>query len=172
METHETSISCREVAPWVKKANFLLRELARVWYGKGSKHVPDADYRFMDFFMQVVYQYGESNGLPAVVMAQRLAKAEIRFRKFHNMQPKFKTPAFWAVWVVGHTLPKEQRRAFLTDWRIRLILRLAHNIAVQRSRYNEPPYKPFKGLKPIEYFEALEVWEPPKVEIEGDDLPF
>jgi hypothetical protein len=170
MTTHGEKVGSRKVEPWQKKAHFLLRELARIWYGKGSKYIPHlSEYDFGSYFVKLVYQYGEDRGICERALAFGLVRAEIRFRKWHGMRPRFKTPAYWALWTAQNMLFKGLKREFFSDWRIKLILKLAHRIALQRERYNAPPYKPFRGLQPLAYYEALEAWEPSE---EGGTLPF
>jgi hypothetical protein len=170
MTMHGEKVGSRKVEPWQKKAHFLLRELARIWYGKGSKYIPHlSEYDFGSYFVKLVYQYGEDRGICERALAFGLVRAEIRFRKWHGMRPRFRTPAYWALWTAQSMLFKGLKREFFSDWRIKLILKLAHRIALQRERYNAPPYKPFRGLQPLAYYEALEAWEPSE---ERGTLPF
>jgi hypothetical protein len=118
----------------------------------------------------IVCQYGEDIGIRETRLAQRLWLAQIRFRKRHGLEPKFRTPAYWAAWAARQALYRELHREFFSDWRIKLILKLAHGIAIQRARKKAPPYKSFRGLASIEYYEGLEAWELPKAE--EADLPF
>jgi hypothetical protein len=172
MKTHGENLGSRKVEPemqnlpkWRLYANFLLRELARMWYGQKSifdlryGYGPDSSFwrYFVFLFDQMVGLFGEKNYLVARGMDERLHEAIRGWQMWHGMEPVFSEPYFEAKWRGIQRLGSELAQKLFDDFDVGVILSLAAYAYGLARRGKMPPYKPFARLQPLEYYEALPV---------------
>jgi hypothetical protein len=172
MTTHGENIGSRKVEPmgnelpkWRLYANFLLRELARMWYGQ--KSIFDLKYGydeespfwrdFVSLFDQMVVFFGEKNHLVGWGMDDRLHEAIRKWRLWHGIDPVFSLPGFEAKWRAIHRLGDELAQKLFDDFDVGVILSLADYTYIFARKGKMPPYKPFARLENLEYYEALPV---------------
>jgi len=172
MKTHGENLGSRKVEPeiqnlpkWRLYANFLLRELARLWYGQKSifdlryGYGPDSPFwrDFVFLFDQMVVLFGEKNYLVAWGMDDRLREAIRGWQIWHGMEPVFSQPYFEAKWRAIQRLGSELSQKLFDDFDVGVILSLAGYAYGFARRGKMPPYKPFARLETLEYYEALPV---------------
>jgi hypothetical protein len=188
MATHGENIGSRKVEPetnglpkWRLKANFLLRELARMWFGQKSifdiRKGHDADsYFWRDFvslFTDLIYYFGEAHGVEPREAAKRLAEATRKWITWHGMRLTFSEPYYEAKWHAIQMLGEELAEKLFDDFDVGVILSFVDYAYVRASKGEMPPYEPFARLKAYENFEALPVdpyWE--NVYYNDEPLPF
>jgi hypothetical protein len=172
MTTHGENIGSRKVEPetnglpkWRLRANFLLRELARMWYGQKSIFDPGSEYSWRDFvylFVQLVYAFGEEHGVSEKEAAKRLYEANMRWLKWHGLRPTFSSPYYEAMWHAIQMLGEELAEKLFDDFDVGAILSFVEYAYTFARRGEMPPYKPFARLTAYENFETLPVdpwWE-------------
>jgi hypothetical protein len=172
MKTHGENLGSQKVEPemqnlpkWRLYANFLLRELARLWYGQKSifdlqhGYGPDSPFwrDFVFLFDQMVVLFGEKNYLVAWGMDDRLREAIRGWQIWHGMEPVFSQPYFEAKWRALQRLGSELAQKLFDDFDVGVILSLAGYAYGFARRGKMPPYKPFARLETLEYYEALSV---------------
>jgi hypothetical protein len=167
MATHGENIGSRKVEPetnglpkWRLKANFLLRELARMWHGQKSIFDPESEYSWRDFvflFIELTYAFGEEHGVSEKEAAMRLFEANQRWLKWHGMRPTFASPYFGAKWHAIQMLGEELAEKMFDDFDVGVILSFIEYAYSRASNGELPPYKPFARMKAYENFEALPV---------------
>jgi hypothetical protein len=188
MTTHGENIGSRKVEPkanelpkWRLYANFLLRELARMWYGQ--KSIFDLRYGydeyslfwhdFVSHFTDMVYLFGEVHGVDPKKAAKRLTEANEKWSIWHGGRPTFSEPYYEAKWRAIQMLGSELAEKLFDDFDVGVILSLVCYAYGLARRGEKPPYKPFARLQPLEYYEALPV-DPALEEryYSDEDLPF
>jgi hypothetical protein len=172
MTTHGENIGSRKVEPkgnelpkWRLCANFMLRELARMWYGQKSifnlKYGYDEESpfwrHFVSLFDRMVVLFGEENSLAACDMDDRLHEAIRKWQLWHGIDLVFSLPGFAAKWHAIQRLGLELARNLFEDFDVGVILSLADYTYILARRGKMPPYKPFARLETLEYYEALPV---------------
>jgi len=172
MKTHGENLGSRKVEPemqnlpkWRLYANFLLRELARMWYGQKSLfdlrygHGPDSPFwrDFVFLFDEMVVLFGEENYLVAWGMDDRLREAIRGWQIWHGMEPVFSQPYFEAKWRAIQRLGSELAQKLFDDFDVGVILSFASYTYTFASKGKQPPYGSFARLQPLEYYEALPV---------------
>jgi len=172
MKTHGENLGSRKVEPemqnlpkWRLYANFLLRELARLWYGQKSifdlryGYGPDSPFwrDFVFLFDQMVVLFGEKNYLVAWGMDDRLREAIRGWQIWHGMEPVFSQPYFEAKWRALQRLGSELAQKLFDDFDVDVILSFAGYAYGFARRGKIPPHKPFARLETLEYYESLPV---------------
>jgi hypothetical protein len=172
MTTHGENIGSRKVEPmgnelpkWRLYANFLLRELARMWYGQKSifelQYGYDEDSPFWrDFvrlFTEMIYHFGEAHGVAPKDAAQRFIEANKKWLIWHGGRPTFTEPYYEAKWRAIQMLGAELAGKLFDDFDVGVILSFADYTYTFVSKGKHPPYGSFARLQPLEYYEALPV---------------
>jgi len=181
MTMHGENTGSRKVEPeknglpkWRLHANYILRELARLWYGRKSifnlKYGYDKESQFWrEFvfrFVNMTYLFGEAHGVPPEEAAQRLLEANRKWLIWHGGKPTFSEPYYEAKWHAIQMLGDELAEKLFDDSDIRTILSFVGYIHTFASKgvlppYNSerklPSYASFEWVKSLEYYEALPV---------------
>jgi hypothetical protein len=172
MKTHGENLGSRKVEPemqslpkWRLHANFLLRELARMWYGQ--KSIFDLQYgyhkdspfwrEFIFLFDEMVKLFGKEHGLHERFMDEWLSDAIGRWRMWHGIDLVFSQPYFEAKWRAIQRLGSELAQKLLDDFDVDVILTFAGYAYGLARRGQKPPYDFPVRFNPLEYFEALPV---------------
>jgi hypothetical protein len=172
MTTHGENLGSRKVEPetnglpkWRLRANFLLRELARMWYGEKSIFDPGSVYTWRDFvflFIELIYAFGEEHGVSEKEASKRLFEAYQRWLTWHGGRPTFSSPCYEAKWYAIQMLGEELAEKLFDYFDVGVILSFVEYAYTFARRGAMPPYKPFARLEAYEDFEALPVdpwWE-------------
>jgi len=142
---------------WRLKANWLLRELARIWYGKTEAYLLFKDQGFVKAFRGILFQfyldcYGSkedirddikrllSTGVPETfypTQADRARKLLMRISLSAILHYELDPPP--------------------DDKVIKDILWMAHELEFRLQNGQEPPYKPVKPVRYLSYYERLPV---------------
>ncbi len=170
MATHSENIGSRKVEPetnelpkWRLKANFLLRELARMWYGQKSifdfsRGIDSFCWRdFVFLFDEMAVHFGKEHGLAEKEMDKRLREAVRRWVIWHGMGIIFSEPYYEAKWRAIHRLGDDLAEKLFDDFDVGVILSFAGRAYSYLRRGERPPYGSFARLQPLEYYEALPV---------------
>ena len=146
---------------WRLYANFLHREIARLWYGKKSvfKLVKgDAENRefwelFNLIFAMTTLRFGATHGLTKDELDSHVKFADIQYNKLRSRGFPYNTYAaeiyFGVRWILGDELASE----FLYDPQIGEIVCLALSTIGLAAEGKMPPYTEFARLHPIEFYE-------------------
>ncbi len=150
---------------WRLYANFLHRELARLWYGKESVFKSARDFGnddenpsfwgiFSFFFGSILGAFGEAHGIALDEMIRRHISAIVQSDKFVVVYSSRLQGYSWlAHWVLGDALARE----FLFDAQIIEIFALSEGAYAQLAEGKMPPYAGSANLKPLEFYESLPV---------------
>jgi hypothetical protein len=172
MKTHGENLGSRKVEPemqnlpqWRLHANFLLRELARLWYGQKSifdlqnGYDKDSPFwrEFVFLFTDMTYLFGEEHGVDPKEAAQRLIEANKKWLIWHGGRPTFSEPYYEAKWRTIQMLGAELAEKLFDDFDVGVILSFAGYTHTFASKGKQPPYGSFARLQPLEYYEALPV---------------
>jgi len=166
MTTHGENTGSRKVEPetqnlpqWRLKANYLMRQLARIWYGK----LPLRDYpnssEFERRFLEIMCQFVEDHGGNGNDVAALIQQRKEEFEAVHGREIMFKDriSEFW--WLLRNGIPKALCDAFAKDEIIESILWTAEWLLDYEKEEKEPPYEPAPWMKPLDYYEQLPVVE-------------
>jgi len=167
MTTHEENFGSRKVEPetqnlpkWRLKANYLMRQLARIWYGK----LPVRDYpnspEFDRLFLGVMCQFVEDHGINGKEVLRWIRLRKKEFEVVHGKEIRFSNRESELYWMVRSGIPKELHEAFASDETIQLIIAVAAFILDYEKEEKEPPYEPVGWMKSPDYYEVLPVLEP------------
>jgi len=150
---------------WELYANFLLRELARLWYGQKSIFDlrygcdPDSPFwrDFVSIFWDVTVLFGRQCNLSKKLMYNSLKEAINTWEIWHGKGITFSQPCYEAKWRAFFVLGKKLSKKLFEHFNVGVILCFACHIYTFASKGKLPPYGSFDGLKPLEYYEALPV---------------
>jgi hypothetical protein len=168
---HMTTEMVQDDLPkWRLKANWLLRELARMWYGQKSIFDlskgcgPGSDFwrEFVFLFGEVTKFFGQEHGLTEKEMNKHLQEAHRVWVMWHGIDPVFSSPYFEAKWYAIRRLGEELAEKLFDDFDVGVILSFVEYAHTFASKGKKPPYDPFARLEAYEDFEALPVdpwWE-------------
>jgi hypothetical protein len=161
-----------EYPKWRLQANFLLRELARLWYGKESilslrrglfglrrgirKDVPFWRH-FVYIFREVAESFGEEHGLCKLKMRLSYLDAIDEWEACHGRSITFSEPYWEARWIAKHILGDGLFGKLTADSDIKMILYMAKFIYGEMAMGKLPPYESDIGLQPLTYYEVLPV---------------
>ena len=143
---------------WRMEANFLLRELARMWHGKKSIFDPSSEFSWRDFvslFLELTYAFGEEHGVSEKEAAKRLIEANRTWLTWHGGEPTFSEPYYEAKWRAIQMLGGELAEKLFDDFDVGVILSFVEYAYIFASKGKMPPYGPFARLEAYENFEAL-----------------
>jgi hypothetical protein len=145
---------------WRLKANYLMRQLARIWYGK----LPIRDYpnslEFESLFLGVMCQFVEDHGISGKEVVRGIRWRKEEFEAIHGKDITFRDRGSELYWVVSSGIPRELHETFVRDETIQHIIITAAQILDYEKEGEEPPYKSDSWLKPLDYYEQLPVLEP------------
>jgi hypothetical protein len=145
---------------WRLKANYLMRQLARIWYGK----LPVRDYpnsvEFERLFLEIMCQFVEDHGGNGKDVLRWISWRKEEFEAVHGKEIRFRDRERELDWIVRSGIPKELHEAFARDETIQAIIVMASWILDYEKEEKEPPYEPIGWLKPLDYYEQLPVLEP------------
>jgi hypothetical protein len=154
-----------ELPKWRLQANFLLRELVRMWYGesrmitlwygheKGSKLWE----RIVSILTDVAFSFGEEHGISPWKAAHRFRKASEEWQKRQGEPPTFGDPCQEAKWRITQMLDEELALKLFETSEVNMILDIAGRAYALASKGQTPPHEPFDGLRPLTYYEALPI---------------
>jgi hypothetical protein len=166
MTTRGENIGSHKVEPetqnqplWRLKANYLMRQLARIWYGKLSQRDYPNSAEFERLFLEIMCQFVEAHGGNRNEVLRVINRRREEFEAVHGMEIRFKDRIckFW--WMVRNGIPKELYDAFAKDEIIQSILWTAEWLLDYEEEGKEPPYEPAAWLNPLDYYERLPVAE-------------
>jgi hypothetical protein len=167
MTTHGENVGSRKVEPetqnlpkWRLKANYLMRQLARIWYGKLLEHAYPKSSEFERLFVEIMCQFVKDHGGNGKEVLHRLESGKQAFELMHGMEITFKDRISELDWMIRNGIPKELREEFAKDELIQDIIRTAEWILKYEEAGENPPYEPTIWLKPLDYYEQLPVLGP------------
>jgi len=153
LETHPQPL-------WRLKANYLLRQLVRIWYGK----LPIRDYpnspEFERLFLGIMCQFVEDHGFNGKQVPKWIERQKEKFESVHGRPITFRDRDSELHWIIRSGIPKELHEIFAKDETIQLITVMAAFILEYEKEEKEPPYEPIGWMQPLDYYEALPVLEP------------
>jgi hypothetical protein len=150
---------------WRLYANFLHRELVRLWYGKKSVFTltkGDEENRefwkvFGFIFVGTILEFGMAHGIPPDKMIRRFEGAPEEYEKLIGRVFPFGTWAHEIYWFVRRILGDELASEFLYDFQIAEIIVLAICACGYATDGKLPPYNQGANLRPIEFYEGQPV---------------
>jgi len=145
---------------WRLKANYLMRQFARIWYGKLRVRDYPNSSEFERFFLDIMCQFVEDHGINGKEVLTWIRRRKKEFEAVHGKEITFRDRESELYWIVRSGIPKELHDAFVKDETIQLIIVMAAWILDYEKEKKEPPYEPISWLKPLDYYEALPVLEP------------
>jgi len=152
-----------ELPKWRLKANYVMRKLARAWYGKLAPREARSYPKSKEFeraILDITWHFSEERGMPGKYMMENLRRAKKKFKDIHGRKIEFKGVSAKLEWIIKTTVPDSAYKEFVQDELIQGILRTAARIFSYDVDDLDPPYNPEEWLKPLEYYEALSVLEP------------
>jgi len=118
------------IPKWKLKANWLFKELIRVWQGHNEPESLFEGRVFVQIFMQIMEQYlqdcGSSESQAELDIC--LTKRRITFAARHGSKPTFTSQAMEADWIAEAVAIHRLNFELITDETIELIIRLASAI--------------------------------------------
>jgi hypothetical protein len=151
---------------WRLYANFLYRELGRLWHGKksifalvrGDEENAEFWRVFGIIFTATIQKFGAAHDHTFTVneVARRAECAYEEYNKLTGLGFPFGTPIHQVYWIVRRILGNKLASEFLYDLQIIEIVALAVCACGYAAEGKMPPYIA-KGLRPIEFFEGLRV---------------
>jgi hypothetical protein len=152
---------------WRLYANFLHRELARLWYGKKSiftlvKGDEDNEEFWGDFgviFSMTMQKFAHSHGLTLTTneLFRRTKHAYEEYSKLVGKGFPFGTLGHKIWWITCRVLGDELASDFLYDFQITEIIILAVCAYGYAAEGKMPPYVKDANLRPIEFYEGLPI---------------
>jgi len=119
-----------EIPKWKLKANWLLRELIRIWQGYADPKFLFEEHSFVHTFKKIMEQYLEDRGssAPQAELDICLTKSRITFSARHGSTPAFTSQAMEADWIAEAVAIHRLDFELITDDTIKSIIRLASAI--------------------------------------------
>jgi hypothetical protein len=142
---------------WRLKANWLLRELARIWYGQAELYPLFQDQGFVKAFRDILFQF---------YLDCYSSKEDVW--KDIKLLLNFKIPDTFYL-TQAHRASEFLMRISLSailhyelvpppdDKVIKDILWMAHELELRLQNGQKPPYKPVKPVRALSYYENLPV---------------
>ena len=170
MTSHGENIGSPKVEPamnglpkWQLKANYVMRELARAWYGKmhpyHARRYPKSE-EFERAILDILWHFLEENGVPGSHAMAKLGSAKREFKDIHGREVEFDSVNAKFEWIFKATIPERLYKEFTQNELIQDIFRTAIWLISYDVDDLDPPYPPEDWLKPLDYYEALPVLEP------------
>ena len=145
---------------WRLKANYLMRQLARIWYGK----LPIRDYpnssEFERLFLGIMCQFVEDHGVKGQEVLHWIKWGKQSFAVVHGREITFKDRVAELDWMIRQGIPKDLHERFAGDVLIHDIIRTVEWILAYEKEEKEPPYERSVWLESLDYYEALPVLAP------------
>jgi len=151
---------------WRLYANFLHRELARLWYGKKSVFTlvkgNDENEEFWELFSLILamtfQRFGLAHGLTSDEIAKSAKSANKEYDKLRSLGFHLGSPIRECVWLIRQILGDKLASEFLFDFQITEIVLLAIGAYGYAAEGKMPPYvKKGSRIYPIEFYEGLPV---------------
>ena len=119
-----------KIPKWKLKANWLLRELIRIWQGYADPKFLFEEHSFVHTFKKIMEQYLEDRGSSAsqAELDICLTKMRITFAARHGSKPTFTSQAVEADWMTEAVAIYRLDFELITDDTIKIIIRLASAI--------------------------------------------
>ncbi len=145
---------------WRLYANFLHRELARLWYGKKSiftlikGDAENAEFwkRFGFIWYATIRRFGVTHGIAAEEIDRRIESLAKKLDKIDFI------PLFYSFyWFVRELLGNKLAREFLFDFQITEIIMLAVGAGAYAMHGKMPPYTEGADIHRLEFYEGLPV---------------
>jgi hypothetical protein len=146
-----------ELPKWEQKLNWLLRELARIWYGKTDPYLFLEDEGFVKAFRNILFQfyldcYGSKENVWDDIKLLFSSKVPDTFYLTQaNLANALLIRISLSAILVYELEPPPDKKT------IRDVLRIAHEIELRLQRDQKPPYHPVKGIRALSYYENLPV---------------
>jgi hypothetical protein len=150
---------------WRLYANFLHRELGRLWYGKrgvftlvkGNK-AKQAFWVFLGIiFAKMIQKFAEAHGITTDEIAKRSQNWNKEYEKWIDSKFAFNPIIHAIVWLTQRALGENLTREFLYDFQIAEIIILALCTYGYEANGKMPPYPKEAILHPLEFYENLPV---------------
>jgi hypothetical protein len=150
---------------WRLYANFLHRELGRLWYGKksiftsvkGDKEKGAFWVFFGIILAKIIQKFGQAHGLTANEIDRRYKNLDKEYYKWIDSGFAFNPIIHGLVWIAQRTLGEKLAREFLYDFQIAEIIILTLCTSGYVLEGKMPPYPKEAILRPIEFYEGLPV---------------
>jgi hypothetical protein len=150
---------------WRLYANFLHRELGRLWHGKksiftlakGDKENEEFWELFALILAMTFQRFGLAHGLTSDEIAKRAKSANEMYDRLRSLGFNFGSPILECVWLVRQTLGDKLASEFLFDLQVTEIIILAGVACGYAAEGKMPPYPKSKNLRPIDFYEILPV---------------
>ena len=119
-----------EIPKWKLQANWLLKELIRIWQGYTDPKYLFERHSFVHTFKKIMEQYLQERGssAPQVELDICLTKRRLTFAARHGSEPTFTSQAMEANWIVEAVAIHRLDFELMMDETIELIIRLASAI--------------------------------------------
>jgi len=119
-----------EIPKWKLQANWLLKELIRIWQGYTDPKYLFEGHSFVHTFKKIMEQYLEDQGssAPQAELDICLNKRRITFSARHGSNPTFTSQAMEADWIAEAVAIHRLDFELITDDTIKSIIRLASAI--------------------------------------------
>jgi hypothetical protein len=146
----------RKLPKWRLKANWLLRELARIWYGKTEPYPLFKDENFVKAFADIMVQSVldcNGTGEDAWYGIECITEAF----SIRSMPQVFYVTQAGQAWDVLARSTAMYKKPFVPAKVIMQILWMAGEIEKRLKSGQKPPYKPVKRLRDLSYYENLPV---------------
>jgi len=119
-----------EIPKWKLQANWLLKELIRIWQGYTDPKYLFEGHSFVHTFKKIMEQYLEDQGssAPQAELDIYLTKMRITFAARHGSKPTFTSQAMEADWIAEAVAIHRLDFELITDDTIKSIIRLASAI--------------------------------------------
>jgi hypothetical protein len=164
IQKQKGELKCPE---WRLYANFLHRELARLWYGKKSIFTlvmcdKDNEEFWGDFGLiltATMQKFGQAHGLTLTTneLVRRTKHAYEEYTKLTGLGFPLGTLAHEIYWMVRRILGDKLASDFLYDFQITEIIILAVCAYGYAAEGKKPPYEKGARLASIEFYEGLPV---------------
>jgi hypothetical protein len=142
---------------WKLKANWLLRELARIWYGKAEPYLLFEGENFVKAFRAILFQFyldlygAQEDVLQDVKRLFNSSMSDISYPSQANRARKMLIRISISAALVYEIAPPPDEKV------IRDILWMAHELELRLQSGSKPPYKPVKPIRALSYYERLPV---------------
>ena len=119
-----------EIPKWKLKANWLLKELIRIWQRYTDPKCLFEGRNFIQIFIRIMEQYLQDYGslAPQAELDIFLNKRRITFSARHGSNPTFTSQAMEADWIAEAVAIQHLDFELITDDTIKIIIRLASAI--------------------------------------------
>ncbi len=167
MTAHGVNIGSRKVELekqsqplWRLKANYLLRQLARIWYGKIPERAYPNSADFEVLFLDVMCQFVEDHGGNSLEVHKRIKQQKEEFWAIHGKEIKFRDRVSELDWMVNNGIPKTLHDAFANDEVVQNIILFVEWLLAYEEEGKEPPFERAEWMESLDYYEQLPVLEP------------